>query len=54
MSGHILVIDDDAIALELTQIRLESAGFRVSTRQSALGTGAAVTDLRAELNHART
>lgn len=38
--GHILVVDDDIVVLEVTRERLERAGFFVSTRSSALGTSA--------------
>ena len=38
--GHILVVDDDIVVLEVTRERLEGAGFSVVTRSSALGTSA--------------
>jgi DNA-binding NtrC family response regulator len=38
--GHILVVDDDIVVLEVTRERLEGAGFSVVTRANALGTSA--------------
>jgi DNA-binding response OmpR family regulator len=35
---HVLVVDDDAIVLEVVRERLEAAGYRVSTRRQELGT----------------
>lgn len=35
---HILVVDDEPLALELVRVWLEGEGYRVSTRSDALGT----------------
>ncbi len=37
-----MVVDDDEVVLEVTREHLESAGFEVLTRESSLGTTAAV------------
>ena len=37
-----MVVDDDEVVLEVTREHLESAGFQVTTRSSAIGTSAAV------------
>ena len=36
--GTVLVVDDDPIVLEVTRERLEGAGYKVFTREEALGT----------------
>jgi CheY-like chemotaxis protein len=36
--GTVLIVDDDPIVLEVTKERLEGAGYRVHTREEALGT----------------
>lgn len=36
--GTVLVVDDDPIVLEVTRERLEDAGYKVHTREEALGT----------------
>lgn len=36
--GTVLVVDDDPIVLEVTRERLEDAGYKVFTREEALGT----------------
>jgi DNA-binding response OmpR family regulator len=47
MSGPVrkrraMVVDDDPVVLEVTREHLESVGFEVTTRESSLGTSAAV------------
>jgi CheY-like chemotaxis protein len=39
----VLVVDDDAVALEVTRTRLVRAGYDVVTRESAVGTSIVVT-----------
>jgi DNA-binding NtrC family response regulator len=39
---RIMVVDDDAICLEVTRDRLKAAGYEVIVRDSALGTSAAI------------
>jgi len=36
--GKVLVVDDDAVVLELTRVRLEVAGWDVIVRDAAIGT----------------
>jgi CheY-like chemotaxis protein len=46
---HVLVIDDNSIVLELTREWLETAGYRVTTREVAVGTAAAIHELRPDV-----
>ena len=42
LRGKVLVVDDDALVLRMTQMRLEKAGFAVITREHAIGTMQAI------------
>jgi CheY-like chemotaxis protein len=48
-SLHVLVIDDSAIVLELTREWLKAAGYRVTTRELAVGTANAIHELRPDV-----
>ncbi|MBC7792908.1 MAG: response regulator, partial [Clostridia bacterium] len=47
--GKVLVVDDDALVLTLTQTRLEGAGFTVVTRDKAIGTLQAIHEERPDV-----
>jgi DNA-binding NtrC family response regulator len=47
--GKVLVVDDDAVVLVLTQTRLQRAGFTVVVRDSAIGTMQAINAERPDM-----
>lgn len=46
---HVLVVDDNAVSLALTERWLTSSGHRVTTRMAAVGTAADVLELRPDV-----